>query len=530
MHSATLRWLLAASLAFTGCAVTGATSEASEATAADVNRIHSLELNRDPRGFWTARVTYTYTGTPENAAIEVKVAAPSAHGPGVFNRQGFGRQMVQRGRHTVELMVHRPAERRAIAATRVVAEMVHRPDRPPLAKREVDQAIEWPTMAAGEVDSAFARGRQADLAQRMDSLIANGSNGSLLHAQDVARRILHHAPNDPGAKDALARVAAKAPWTPTGIARLDTSDRIAGAAMTLIREQGFEELDELAKNLQGAGAVTTNGHSALGELYVALGDDWLGRTKTPEQWASVEEILHRWVAAIPQSPVAGITLAIVYQTRAWQARGTGYAHTVSPEAWQEFRLWQDKARKQLAACREWCQADAQWYVMRMSVLSSRDETAEFVQAFAEGARAFPRHQPLYMVMAAGLTPRWGGSVEAFDHFARQVAEQQPFGERDLVYARVYGKAQIGVSMSDGPASAWKVDCKRWMRGHDLILKNYPTDFNANRAAYAAHACSDKQAARRFIAAVREPDLRLWGWPRETAATNFAQAKAWAEAP
>ena len=47
--------------------------------------------------------------------------------------------------------------------------------------------------------------------------------------------------------------------------------------------------------------------------------------------------LEKWRAQYPQSITVYTTLAATYVNYAWQARGNGYANTVTDEGWQLFR-------------------------------------------------------------------------------------------------------------------------------------------------------------------------------------------------
>ena len=102
----------------------------------------------------------------------------------------------------------------------------------------------------------------------------------------------------------------------------------------------FDQLEKMAQDLRQTDARFIGSNSKLRSFYSALGainpcacDKAFNESHSFDEKAA---ILNKWLTAKPTSMVVKIAMPDLYYYYAWQARGTGYANTVTPEAWQLF--------------------------------------------------------------------------------------------------------------------------------------------------------------------------------------------------
>ena len=130
-------------------------------------------------------------------------------------------------------------------------------------------------------------------------------------------------------------------------------------------------------------------------------------------------------AVDPDNPVGDALDGVFYTSDAWCARGTGYANTVTPQAWQLFRERLERANSILSGLEakapgEWMTADAMMTVMRGQE-QPRDQMELW---FQRGIKADPDAFGMYMHKRVYLLPRWYGSDDDEWNFGTECAQSQ----------------------------------------------------------------------------------------------------------
>jgi len=74
----------------------------------------------------------------------------------------------------------------------------------------------------------------------------------------------------------------------------------------------------------------------LYRFYQGLAKPEGGNDDSDATWQHHVKALANWLKASPHSTAAHIALAEGYSDYAWNARGTGYADTVTDRGWKEF--------------------------------------------------------------------------------------------------------------------------------------------------------------------------------------------------
>jgi hypothetical protein len=108
-------------------------------------------------------------------------------------------------------------------------------------------------------------------------------------------------------------------------------DAIAG----LLKNEEFAELDCIADAAREGKTRFSGGDWKLHKFYTGLDEPRPGHP-TQEDWQEHFRLLGRWRKQNPQSITAQIALAKSYVSYAWDARGDGFADSVSDSGWRLF--------------------------------------------------------------------------------------------------------------------------------------------------------------------------------------------------
>lgn len=134
----------------------------------------------------------------------------------------------------------------------------------------------------------------------------------------------------------------------------------------------------------------------------------------------------RWVEARPNSHFAHAAYGQVLIDYAWQARGGGWASTVTTEGWRLFEERLQKARAELERAYELDPSDpippANLITVAMGLGLDRDEMEK---QFKRGLAADPREFSLYARKLTYLMPKWHGTEKDMFEFARKTVAEAP---------------------------------------------------------------------------------------------------------
>jgi hypothetical protein len=118
-------------------------------------------------------------------------------------------------------------------------------------------------------------------------------------------------------------------------------------------------------------------------------------------------------------------------TFAWEARGSGWASSVTEEGWRGFALHLEKARQHLtAAYALHPQYPEAATFMIPVVMGAGGEEGEAVRTWFDRAVAAQLDYPsAYLSLLGALRPRWEGSLEQMHSFARECLDTGRFDTR-----------------------------------------------------------------------------------------------------
>ena len=265
---------------------------------------------------------------------------------------------------------------------------------------------------------------------------------------------------------------------------------------TLERED-FAALDQAAQAWRTSRSRFPGGVWRLFVLYEALSAPPAGDDASNSQWLAHLARLQRWVARRPDSITARIALAESHLDYGWNARGEGFANTVTDAGWRVFGEQLQIAAgilKQAAALKAKC---PHWYYVMTVLARSQGWPMPATRALLEQAIAFePAYYHTYREYAYNLLPRWAGKEGDAEAFAEEISSRIGGKEGAFVYFEVASTVNSCCLESHLAAMSWP----KIKEGFSAMEELYGvSDLKLNRFAYLAQMANDKATARLLLA-------------------------------
>lgn len=177
-----------------------------------------------------------------------------------------------------------------------------------------------------------------------------------------------------------------------------------------------------------------NGRPVAAAAYTAFRSMMSGDSFDPRDG----ERIAVWRSAVPGSVFADFAEARWKYAAAWNARGAGYAGSVSEEAWELFGKYLGEADAILLAAKQGLMDTPLWYQLQLAIaLDTTRVRADRDEVFREAVKRWPVYYDFYTARMSRLTPRWGGSWEEIEAFIDYWSQQQQALEGKSFYARLY---------------------------------------------------------------------------------------------
>jgi hypothetical protein len=252
----------------------------------------------------------------------------------------------------------------------------------------------------------------------------------------------------------------------------------------MLKEEKFGELDRVADHSRAAKERFPGGMWKLHELYKGLYEPVPYPVHpTQEDWDALLQELQKWVTARPESVTARVALAWAYIGYAGDARGDGYANTVSESGWKLFRVRTADAKRILEEASALPTKCPEWYVVMQSVAQNLDWSETEKRALFERAIKFePGYYYYARTLASGLLPKWGGAPGATEKFAQEAADRVGGDQGDILYFQIASSNSVMCACAGDP----HLSLERIERGFDATEKQYGVSMlNLNRMAFLA---------------------------------------------
>ena len=183
----------------------------------------------------------------------------------------------------------------------------------------------------------------------------------------------------------------------------------------LLRAEKFADAEKALREVRAVGRDPQSGQSQFFAVLEKL-----------RAVHSLRPTFDTWCASSPRSSDAHLIRGTMLIHFAWEARGSGWASTVTPEGWKLFGERLEKARQELELAARLEPKDpyapANLVVVGMALDLGPEKLDEY---FEKAVKADPRCMPAYLNRIGALEPRWGGTNEAMFAFARKCVTDHP---------------------------------------------------------------------------------------------------------
>jgi hypothetical protein len=240
-------------------------------------------------------------------------------------------------------------------------------------------------------------------------------------------------------------------------------------------------------------------------LYDALGEPSF--TDSPDYPTHCAE-LGKWRDRMPDSPVPLVALANAHISWAWEARGAGWASSVTEDGWNKFHTRLDEALRMLERAIKLGVKDGEAHRLRLLIGMAQDApTEKMLTWFHAGQRLDPLYYPLYRQMAVALMPRWGGSPGELEEFVNQIPTLLP-GDNGLDFFGLTVQDVHTYERNDPVTIRWGgYDRDLLRKAARVHIQRYPKMQSLVQfAAFVSLVLQDHQLAQEIAPHVRELDF------------------------
>jgi hypothetical protein len=260
-----------------------------------------------------------------------------------------------------------------------------------------------------------------------------------------------------------------------------------------VQQRNYPRLEQMVLEVRDTKPRYANFSWVLHELYNAIPN---ALPDYPEIHAMVAD----WQLAIPESNVPDIIAARAYFAEAWDYRGNGYAHTISSENYEQFRIHLEQAWQAAEVASNKGPPDAELCSLRTELAFAyhRDKTLA-KHIFNECLAIEPGYFHLFYKVNRYLQPIWMGSDKEHQLFVNQAADVT----RDIYGDGLYAMLMSATSFYHGRIFAGYGGSFSWERartGFRDVLKNTgpSSDYIHHIFAYCAMLAHDHQTVAEML--------------------------------
>lgn len=306
-----------------------------------------------------------------------------------------------------------------------------------------------------------------------------------------------------------------------------------------LERSDFTTLEELSRSFRENKSRT---HSGIWKLSVFY--DSFRIEKNEAAHVTREKLIDDWVQAYPKSPSAHIVKSKTLLYRAWFYRGNNIVKETPSDAWLPFYTYVNLALENHLKYKEIASIDPEWYAVTIQLaMVSNWKRTEFDNLIKEAIEREPYYYDIYLKAFEYLLPKWHGSFEEADQFARNMQNVTSKEDGRSLYARIYwnlNSTNINHLFRDDKFASWP----EMKKSFDDMMIRYPDEWNLHNYAKLACLAGDKETAHQLIDKIwhqlfvypqqfgKAPDLRMlqMAWDIEHTADLFTRCKTWAEDP
>jgi Domain of Unknown Function with PDB structure (DUF3857) len=271
-------------------------------------------------------------------------------------------------------------------------------------------------------------------------------------------------------------------------------------------------LEGIANEWSNPECVFDDGRPMLG----ALKDGYGKVFKNQPDWSESLSRLEYLKKKFPDAAFVALAEAVYWSDYAWNARGDGFASSVTPDGWKLFSERLEKAEKVLNDTKSYSSQMPGWYDEMILVQSALDRPADDRdKTFLEGAKKYKTYYPTYFTMLNFLSPKWGGTWETVDNLVKWSVDNTKEIDGNSMYARLYWSAAGGLPAGTSLFKDTRASWPKMKQGFEDLMARHPRSrWNLNNFAKFACMANDKSTFLALRSQIGK-DVIDAAWPRNT---------------
>jgi hypothetical protein len=261
-------------------------------------------------------------------------------------------------------------------------------------------------------------------------------------------------------------------------------DVLANIAAGLFESEQFDALDTLFDDWNEPSEVRADGRRKLMSFDHAIATQFA----VGASWDVGYQRIQQWRRKSPTSRAAALAEAIYWSTCAFNARGSGYASSVTPEGWKLFEERLAKAEATLDGSESYASSSPLWNYEYIRLAGNLGwPVARRMGIFRSAYEADRSFVANYTASVRYLAPKWGGDWGLVDDFVKFAVDLTKETEGTSMYARLYVAVDecgcSGFSLFRDTRVSWP----KLKSAFEDLIRLYPhSAWNMNE--YAAYAC------------------------------------------
>lgn len=285
----------------------------------------------------------------------------------------------------------------------------------------------------------------------------------------------------------------------------------------LLSQHSYDELDKAAERARSHRSRASGGIWQLYLFYDAIG-------KAANEDPQLMSELKRWADARPQSVTARVALAQAYLHKGFQARGSGFADTVTDSGWTALSNGADSAAAWLQKASQ-IGNDPHINYLWMGIAGAQGwDRQRTRQLFEHALSEEPGYYHTFRQYANYLLPKWYGEDGQAEALAEELQQRVGGNEGLFLYFEV--ATVIGCDCGGSDPKLQRMSWDKIRDGFAALQQLYgANNRDNNRFAFLAYAHGDKPAAQAVFAKISDSDDTVW-----RSRSAYDTARAWALMP
>lgn len=213
---------------------------------------------------------------------------------------------------------------------------------------------------------------------------------------------------------------AKAP-TSVKITCSDQKGEIKKQVKELLFQGEFDKITKLAQQYRKSKEKFSDGTWKLHQLYEAFVD-----CRDLDERTAIFAKLDEWSKKETKDPAPLIAIGNAYWSFGKNARGNGFADTVTAEGWKLLGERLAIGRGKLLAKSQKCMICPEFFVVMMKLgIDGSQDREPFMKLFEQGVKLEPTYLYLYEIKSYYILPRWYGRKGELTNFVVETAKHNP---------------------------------------------------------------------------------------------------------